>query len=122
MKGLNWGIIYNKYGADKHDSDKMEERIKELLMDNEVTNQKGIYEYLLDGQERHLSIRAFTNADRIKIYERQNHRCAECGEQYPMEEMEADHITPWSVGGKTTADNGQLLCKNCHKKKSMVGK
>lgn len=121
MKGQDWGVMYNRFGTEKYDSDVFEERIKELLMDNEVTSQKGIYEYLLDGQERHLSIRAFTNADKIKIYERQNHRCADCGEQYAMTDMEADHIQPWSCGGKTTVENGQLLCKNCHKKKSHIG-
>ena len=32
--------------------------------------------------------------------------------------MEADHIIPWSEGGKTQPDNCQMLCKNCNRTKS----
>ena len=32
--------------------------------------------------------------------------------------MEADHITPWSEGGKTEIENGQMLCRECNRKKS----
>ena len=34
-----------------------------------------------------------------------------CGEKFELNEMEADHITPWHEGGKTAADNCQMLCK-----------
>lgn len=33
------------------------------------------------------------------------------------EEMEGDHITPWSEGGKTSPDNLQMLCKDCNRRK-----
>lgn len=33
-------------------------------------------------------------------------------------EMEADHITPWHEGGKTTAINCQMLCKQDNRTKS----
>ena len=32
-------------------------------------------------------------------------------------QMHADHITPWSKGGKTTPDNCQMLCRDCNLKK-----
>lgn len=32
--------------------------------------------------------------------------------------MHADHITPWSKGGKTTPDNCQMLCRDCNLKKA----
>lgn len=34
-----------------------------------------------------------------------------CGKRFAIEEMQADHITPWSKGGRTAADNCQMLCK-----------
>jgi 5-methylcytosine-specific restriction endonuclease McrA len=34
-----------------------------------------------------------------------------------LEEMEGDHITPWAEGGVTTAENCQMLCKECNRKK-----
>ncbi|MCI6324943.1 MAG: HNH endonuclease [Bacteroidales bacterium] len=32
--------------------------------------------------------------------------------------MDADHITPWSKGGRTIASNCQMLCKECNRRKS----
>ena len=60
MQGLEWGIFYNKYHANSYDPKSLEKRIVALLDDEDISNQKGIYEYLLDGQERHLNIRAFS--------------------------------------------------------------
>ena len=35
-----------------------------------------------------------------------------------FEEMEGDHIKPWSKGGHTTPDNCQMLCRDCNGKKT----
>ncbi|MEE3484122.1 MAG: HNH endonuclease signature motif containing protein [Bacteroidales bacterium] len=32
---------------------------------------------------------------------------------FDIEQMEADHITPWKEGGRTIADNCQMLCREC---------
>ena len=123
MKGLDWGIFYNKYGANKYDPKSLETRIVELIEDYRngyISNQKGIYEYLLDGQERHLNIRAFSPEMARAAYERQKGICPKCGKHYEMEEMQADHITPWSKGGKTIADNCQMLCADCNRRKSNI--
>lgn len=118
MKGLDWGIYYNKYGTGKYDPKKLEARIVELLDDEDVSNQKGIYEYLLDGQERHLNIRAFSSKMARTAYERQKGICPKCGKHFEIGEMQADHITPWSKGGKTIAENCQMLCADCNRRKS----
>lgn len=47
----------------------------------------------------------------------QDFRCACCGE-YLKETFECDHIKPYSIGGKTTLDNLQALCKPCHQNKT----
>ena len=39
------------------------------------------------------------------------------GIHYTIEEMEADHIKPWHLGGKTTADNCQMLSKEANREK-----
>jgi len=36
---------------------------------------------------------------------------------FAFEEMQADHITPWSKGGRTTAENCQMLCADCNRRK-----
>jgi len=35
-------------------------------------------------------------------------------------ETEADHITPWHEGGKTIAENCQMLCKEHNRTKSGI--
>ena len=118
IKGIDWGTLYNQYKDKVLDSDKLEEEIKKLILDDDVTNKKGIYPYVLTRNEKYLSIRAFTDAMKIKVYEKQEGICAKCGEHFELNQMEADHITPWHEGGKTIEENCQMLCKNCNRKKS----
>ena len=121
MKGLPWGIYYNKHGKKKVDAAALEKRIAQLLRDdedvNDITNQRGIYEYVLDGDERHLSIRKFSDKMARTAYERQAGVCPKCGKKYEIEQMQADHITPWSKGGRTVAENCQMLCADCNRRK-----
>lgn len=37
-----------------------------------------------------------------------------CGETFEFEQMQADHIIPWSKGGRTVPDNCQMLCRDCN--------
>ena len=115
MRGLPWGVYFNKYGNDDRDGAALEERISQLLRDdedvNDITNQRGIYEYVLSGDERHLSIRRFSDKMARTAYERQKGICPICGKHFEFEEMQADHIVPWSKGGRTVAENCQMLCR-----------
>lgn len=120
MKGVEWGILYNEYKDHSYNSDKLEERVKELMMDDDVTKKSGIYSYLITGKEKYLSIRSFTDNQKREAYERQNGICPNCGDHFEINEMEADHITPWHEGGKTTSDNCQMLCKECNRRKSGI--
>lgn len=120
MKGLEWGIYYNKYSKNNYDPKTLEAKIIDLMQDDDVTKKSGIYEYLLDGAEKHLSIRAFTQSMARAAYERQKGICPVCGRHFEITEMQADHITPWSKGGKTTPDNCQMLCAECNRRKSNI--
>ena len=122
MKGQPWGTYFNKYGKAALDPDALEAKISALLRDDEdvgdITNQRGIYEYVLDGDERHLSIRKFSDKMARTAYERQKGICPVCGKHFAIEEMQADHITPWSKGGRTVAENCQMLCRRDNALKS----
>lgn len=122
MKGLPWGIYYNKHGNVERNAEELEKRIAQLLRDdediNDITNQRGIYEYVLDGDERHLSIRKFSDKMARTAYERQKGNCKRCGKHFEIEEMQADHIKAWSKGGHTVASNCQMLCAKCNNLKS----
>ena len=118
MKGIAWGLLYNEYGEEDLDPDELEEIIHRLMMDEEVTKRKGIYEYVLSGDERKLSVRSFPEAIKRRKYEQQKGYCPVCGKHYAYGSMQADHIIPWSKGGKTVEDNCQLLCRRCNTDKS----
>lgn len=118
MKGLDWGLYYNKFGAGKYDPKDLESKIISLIEDDDVTRHAGIYEYLLDGEERHLSIRTFSEKMKRAAYERKKGRCPVCNKHFEYGEMEGDHITPWHEGGKTISENCQMLCKDDNRRKS----
>lgn len=118
MKGIQWGFLYNQFKDQKFDHKKIEEEIAKLMQDEDVTNKKGIYEYVLTRKERFLNIRAFTDNQKREAYERQKGVCVKCGEKFELNEMEADHITPWHFGGQTSAENCQMLCRDDNRRKS----
>lgn len=118
MKGVDWGTLYNEFKDKKFDTDKLEKEIVELLLDEEIQNQKGIYPYILTRDEKHLNLRTFPDAIKIRVYEKQKGKCKVCGKKFELEEMEADHIDPWSKGGKTIEENCQMLCKPDNRRKS----
>lgn len=118
MKGLDWGGLYSRHKDETLNPADLEEQIKVLMMDDDITNKKGVYAYVLGEGERNLSIRSFTDTMKREAYERQEGICPSCGGHFAIEQMEGDHITPWSEGGKTVADNCQMLCKDCNRRKS----
>ena len=123
MKGIDWGNLYNIYGETTYDAKKLEQKITVLMEDDEITNLKGIYSYIISGDERHLSIRKFSDKQRRQAYERQKGICPKCkapNNHYDINDMEADHITPWSKGGRTSADNCQMICKHHNRLKSDI--
>ena len=124
MKGIDWGRLYREYGKTEYDVAELEKKVKALMEDDEVDNNKGVYEYVLSNcakeKERCLAIRKFKDNDKRTAYERQNGICPICGKHYEIEEMEGDHIIPWSKGGKTTIDNLQMLCKKCNREKGNI--
>ena len=70
--------------------------------------------------------RIFNTFQRQSKFVEQNRKC--CGVngepckhtngEVSITELEADHIIEYSVGGTTTIDNLQMLCKQCHKEKT----
>ena len=118
MKGISWGILYNAHKDDNLDPATLEAETIQLMADDEIAKKKGVYEYLLTRKEKYLNLRSFTNSQKRTLYERQNGICPVCSEHFEITHMEADHITPWSQGGKTELDNGQMLCRDCNRRKS----
>jgi hypothetical protein len=118
MKNVQWGELYNEFKKSKLDAKKLEKEITKLMQDEDVDNKKGIYHYVLNGNEKFLNIRDFTDKQKREAYEKQKGICVWCKKKFAIEEMEADHITPWSKNGKTTLENCQMLCLKDNRTKS----
>lgn len=118
MKGISFGNLYNVYKDVQVDPAALENEITGLMLDEDVTKKRGVYEYILTRNEKYLNIRAFTDSQRREAYERQKGVCPKCGKHFELIDMESDHINPWHEGGKTIAANCQMLCKHDNRVKS----
>jgi hypothetical protein len=128
MKGIDWGSLYDEFKDVVFNTAALEEGVATLMQDGDITRLKGIYPYILTGDERYLSIRQFDDREKRSAYERQKGLCAnkthcltpgnsDGKKVFDIAEMEADHITPWSKGGKTDPANCQMLCLRCNRQK-----
>lgn len=118
MKGQDWAKWYDEYHDTVLDTKKLSDEILRLAKNSEIQNRKGIIPYVLTGNEQLLNLRTFPKDIALAVYAKQGHRCNECGNEFPFEEMHADHVKPWSKGGRTEESNCQLLCKECNLKKA----
>lgn len=129
MCGLEWARLYETYHNKPYSTDYITKRVTELYQDECVKNKKGIFEYIL-GEEKHpelLDVRFFEDSVKKAAYSKQTKEaktkgvsnCPLCASGsnsnhtriYKLTEMEADHVTSWSKGGKTTLENCEMLCK-----------
>ncbi|QLB40402.1 HNH endonuclease family protein [Mannheimia pernigra] len=128
MCGLEWGRLYENYGKQAYDLSKINAEIDRLYDDPCVKNHKGIWEHVLGGMtdKRLLDIRIFDDKTKKDTYSKQtekakvaNHsNCPLCAVSdnnnktkiWTLKEMEADHVSAWSKGGLTGAENCEMLC------------
>ena len=129
MRGLEWGRLYEQYHNKPYNVDAVSQRVHELMADDYVTNHKGVFEYILGGEQDKslLNIRVFDRATINRVYAKQTQaardkgvsNCPDCALQdgsnstriYKINEMDADHATAWSKGGKTDEANCRMLCR-----------
>ena len=127
--GLEWGRLYRQYHTKAYSKDKVSKRVNELKDDPQVQDNRGIFEFILGGEQKHslLNIRVFDDKTIQTVYRKQtkeaNEKCiSNCplcalghdsnkARIYKRNEMDADHVTAWSKGGATDISNCQMLCK-----------
>lgn len=118
MSKVCWGGLYNQYGGAALNAKELEAEIRELMEDEDVGHKSGVYPYVLTRQEKHLSLRTFSDKVKREAYERQRGVCPKCEERFGLDDMEADHVTPWHAGGRTVPENCQMLCRSDNRAKS----
>lgn len=117
MRTADWGGLYAEHKDRTLDPAALEAQIADIIQNPEVRKPQGAYAYVLTRDPKHLNLRTFSDADRQRSYEAQNGRCVICGDQFELDRMDADHIEPWSKGGRTEPDNCQMLCRACNRAK-----
>jgi len=135
MRGLEWGRLYEEYHKKSYNPAKVSAEVRKLYGDPYIKNRKGIFEYILGGSTdtKLLEVRVFDEATKRSTYELQTAKakkkeesnCPLCavghdankGKIWSFGEMEADHVSAWSKGGKTTAKNCEMLCKTHNRAK-----
>ena len=121
MKGIDWGSLYNQFKDGLYDTAKLEDEIKALMMDDDVTRKKGIYPYVLTRDEKYLVDPPVHDSEATRgVRATGRHLPRVRASTSRSSEMEADHITPWSKGGKTNAANCQMLCLEDNRRKGAV--
>ena len=129
MKGLDWGKIYLKYHSEAYDPVKVRQRVQELMEDTQINDRKGIFEYILGGEEetKLLNVRVFDEKTKRTVYNQQTSKakaegisnCSYCAmghdsnksKIWKIQDMDADHVAAWSKGGATSIENCEMLCK-----------
>lgn len=119
MKGIDWGILYNKYHTNKYTPEQIEQTLSELYnqydIDGDGMHKSGFYEYALSGDRTLIWKRIFSEKQQRTAYMNQGKRCGgRCGRPMAFNELEAHHRIAYTDGGKTTIDNCVMLCHDCH--------
>lgn len=114
----DWGKWYELKKDEIIDTKALDKEIERLIKDSEIQKKSGIVPYLFTGDERYLSLRVFSDDIKEEVYAEQEGICPKCGLYFDYRDMEGDHITPWSKGGKTIKENCQMLCVHCNRTKS----
>ena len=135
MCGLEWGRLYEAYHNTPYDPEQIHVRVRALYGDEFVSDRRGIYEYVLGGEQDKslLNIRVFDDKTKKKVYAVQTAKaeaehvsnCPYCAHMdganktriYRLNEMDADHVTAWSKGGSTDESNCMMLCKTHNRSK-----
>ena len=128
MRGLEWGSLYEEYHSKSYDPAKVSAEVKRLYADPYVKKRSGVFEYILGGlqDKKLLDVRVFDEATKRSVYATQTtaaeasstSNCPLCAvghganesKIWEFVEMDADHVSAWSKGGESSANNCQMLC------------
>jgi len=77
-----------------------------------------VAEPLTETKERRKHSRSIPREVMLKVVRRDGQICQKCNEPVFDDEVEFDHLIPFSKGGTSVAENLRLVHKNCNRRKS----
>jgi len=135
MCGLEWGRLYEQYHKKAYDPKKVSVEVRKLYGDPYIKNRKGIFEFILGGSAdtKLLEVRIFDEATKKAVYATQTAKAEKNGKSncsycaighdankakiWGLSDMDADHVSAWSKGGKSNIKNCEMLCKTHNRAK-----
>ena len=135
MCGLEWGRLYEQYHRKAYDPKKISAEVRKLYGDPYIKNRKGIFEFILGGavDTKLLEVRIFDEATKKAVYatqtataeKKEKSNCPHCAighdankaKIWSLSDMDADHVSAWSKGGKSDIKNCEMLCKTHNRAK-----
>jgi hypothetical protein len=115
---VRWGswrkaliAFLDRVNSDISDKNQLSEKIGVNMPEDKIRKEKILPE----------DKRAVPLGLRFKIFKRDNYKCVMCGRSPATTfgiELHANHIIPWTKGGKTREDNLNTLCNECNIGKS----
>jgi len=135
MRGLEWGRLYEEYHKKAYNPAKVSAEVHKLYADPYIKSRKGIFEYILGGSvdTKLLEVRVFDEATKKAVYTTQTaeaekkgkSNCPHCAighdankaKIWSLSDMDADHVSAWSKGGKSDIKNCEMLCKTHNRAK-----
>jgi len=77
-----------------------------------------VSEPLTETKERRKHSRSIPRDVMLKVVRRDGQICQKCNRPVPDNEVEFDHLIPFSKGGRSSAENLRLVHRNCNRQKS----
>ncbi len=135
MRGLEWGRLYEEYHKKSYNPTKVSDEVQKLYADPYIKNRRGIFEFILGGSidTKLLEVRVFDETTKKSVYATQTAKaekngvsnCSHCAighdanksKIWSLSDMDADHVSAWSKGGKSDIKNCEMLCKTHNRAK-----
>lgn len=112
------GMCHKRLGTDCKDPDRAIRKLHDMGLLIKVS--KGTYRFEPEAVASHV-LDDFDEEMKMEVKKRDNYRCVVCGlgEKDGLE-IQVDHITPRSKGGKAELDNAQTLCGSHNYRKNKL--
>lgn len=113
-----WELKYCPYGSFVEKFPITNDTIKSCVIFQHDCPVFYVAEPFTETRDTRRMMRNISSATKRKIDRRDNMHCQNCNKHLLDEDVNYDHIIPWSLGGSSDENNIRLICKSCNLEKS----